>query len=317
MEPASVPGRRTIMATATRRLVLGAAAGALLTAGCGSSTAPGDPDRSPPPAGLEWLRLTVDGGFTTAEVAFRTLPQLTVTPDSRAITPAPVAEIHPGPMLLPLSERPLDDTGRLTLAEVVRSSGLATSPAPDLGVPAVADAPTTTLVVSLDGTVTILAAPALDEARPDDPSLTTEQQGLRADLRALLARLRDLPATVGGEHLGPETAFRPTGVWLWARPAPSERIPEQPEPVVLDWPVAGLPLAGLDPARLVEGDPAPPVLEALAGVTELTWFRDPPGSGPAYRLLARPALPGDAEDTPSTATGRPTPGSTPSIPPTP
>src|SRR5690606_8121565 len=105
------------------------------------------------------------------------------------------------------------------LARLVVDSGLVTSPAPDFGTPAVVDAPTTTLTVVLDGTATTLSAPALHEARPDDPMLTPRQQQLRVDLRDLVARLGDLEGVVGADHLGPEEPYRPAAVWVQARPA--------------------------------------------------------------------------------------------------
>lgn len=285
------------MATPSRRLVIGAAAGAFLTTACGSTTPPSGPGpTSPPDPGttLDRLRLTVAGGFTTAAAAFRTVPELTVTDAGTVITPRPVPAVYPGPMLLPLGERTLDDAGREALAEVVRASGLATSPPPDLGTPAVADAPTTTLDVTLDGMTTTITAAALGEASRDDPVLTAAQQERREDLRALVARLRDLPATVGAEHLGPEREYRPDAVWLRALPAPTERPPQQPGPTVLDWPVRSVVLADLGEPRRVGGEDGAEVLDLLAGASELTWYRDPPATGEVYQLLARPALPGGA-----------------------
>jgi hypothetical protein len=288
------------MATSPRRLVLGAAAGALLTSGCGSTrrpAAPG-PTASPGPGPtLDSLRLTVDGGFTTPATAFRTVPQLTVTDAGTVITPRPVPEVYPGPILLPLGERTLDDAGRLALADVVRASGLVTSPPPDLGTPGVADAPTTTLEVTLGGVTTTITAPALAEASSDDPSLTAEQRALRADLRELLERLRALSTTVGADHLGPEREFRPDGVWLRTLPATPGGLPEQPAPSVVDWPVRSVVLADLDEPRLVTGEPGAQVLDLLAGASELTWFRDPARTGETFQVLARPALPGDSDDT--------------------
>ena len=290
------------MADLTRRSLLTGCAGtaALALAACGTATTAGDgaPD-------LETLRLTVDGGFTTAAIAFRTLPVLTLTADGQVLTPDPVAEIYPGPLLPHLSSRDLDPAGRAALADAVLASGLITTPPPDFGTPGVADAPTTTLRVTLDGTETMLAANALAEAGAA-PELTAEQQEARDAFRALVDRLRDLEGAVGAEHLGDPSPYAPDSVWLRALPAPTEGVPEDPAPTVLPWPVPEVVLADLDTPTLVGGEAAQSVLSALEGATELTWFRDPgadagadagadPGAG-VYLVLARPALPGDRDD---------------------
>ncbi len=286
------------MADLTRRSLLTGCAGgaALALAACGTATTDGDgiPD-------LQTLRLTVDGGFTTAAIAFRTLPELTLTADGQVLTPDPVPEIYPGPLLPHLSTRDLDPAGRAALAEVVLAGGLITTPPPDFGTPGVADAPTTTLRVTLDGAETTLAANALAEAGAA-PELTGEQQSARDAFRALVDRLRDLEGAVGTEHLGEPSPYAPEGVWLRAVPAPTEGVPEDPAPTVLPWPVPDVALADLDSPTLVDGEAAQSVLSALEGATELTWFRDPgadPGTDPGaevYLVLARPALPGDPDD---------------------
>jgi hypothetical protein len=257
-------------------------------AACGQRPAPADRVTH-----LDALRLEVSAGFTSAARAFRIVPELVLTTDDRVVTPAPVAEVYPGPLLVPLTTRTLDAAGRESLADAVRRSGLATAPAPDFGSPRVADAPTTTLTVTVDGTTSRLVAPALDEAHPDDSTLTAEQHARRAALRDLVARLRDLAATVGAGHLGPEAPYVPDGVWLRVLPAPPGNPADPVQPTVREWPVPGVDLGTLTRATLVDGATGAAVLDALAGATELTWFRD---DADIHQVLARPALPGD--DTP-------------------
>ncbi len=279
---------------------------AAVVGGCGARTA-GDPGSTSSTSGstgsspdatgsLESLRLFVDGGFTTAAYAFRTVPELTLTPDGRVLTPLAVPEIYPGPLILHLEERSLDADGRAALADVVRTSGLVDGPPPDFGTPPVADAPTTTLRVTLGGTTTTLAANALEES--GGAGLTPAQRDARSALTALVDSLRDLEGTVGAEHLGTARPYAPTGVWLRAFPFPQERIPEDPQPVVLPWPVAEVDLTRLDTPTLVEGDAADAVLGTLEGAGELTRYRVP-GNRPrdaVYEVTARPAIPGDPPD---------------------
>lgn len=277
------------MSSATRRAVLrllpGMAAVTVGLAACGQRQAPADRV-----ARLDALSLEVSAGFTSAARAFRIVPQLVLTTDGQVVTPAPVAEVYPGPLLAPLTTRTLDAAGREALADAVRRSGLATAPAPDLGSPRVADAPTTTLTLTVDGTTSRLVAPALDEAPAHDSALTAEQQARRAALRDLVARLRDLAATVGAEHLGPQAPYVPEGVWLRALPAPPGNPADPVQPTVREWRVPGVDLGTLTRATLVDGAAGAAVLDALADATELTWFRDDAG---IHQVLARPALPGD------------------------
>ena len=232
---------------------------------CGQRPAPADPV-----AGLDALRLEVSAGFTSAARAFRTVPQLVLTTDGRVVTPAPVAEVYPGPLLAPLTTRTLDAAGREALADAVRRSGLAPGPTPVLRSPR--------------------GAPALDEAPADDSALTAEQHARRAALRDLVARLRDLAATVGAEHLGPEAPYVPDGVWLLVFPAPPGNPADPVQPTVREWRVPGVDLGTLTRETLVDGAAGAGALCALADATELTWFRDDTG---IHQVLARPALPGD------------------------
>ncbi len=289
------------MADLTRRsLVAGCAAAATLAlTGCGSTTAGDDPGGGDAdgPADLTALRLFTTGGFTTALVAFRTVPELTLTADGRLLTPDPVPEIYPGPLLLHLTARDVDAAGRAALAETVLTSGLVTTPPPDFGTPGIADAGATTLRVSLDGRETELTADALTEV-VGGTGLTDEQRRDRETFRALVDRLRDVEGTIGAEHLGAPVPYAPEGVWLRAIRAPDVRVAEGPAPVVVPWPVPGVDLAALTAPTLVEGATAEAVLDALEDRTELTRFRAPadaPGA-PAYEVLVRPALPGDPED---------------------
>lgn len=289
------------MAAPTRRSLVAGCAGAAVLALCGCGVATdgdaaggGDGDG---PADLTDLRLATTAGFTSAAIAFRTLPELVLTPDGRILTPDAVPEIYPGPLLLPLSTRDVDAAGRAALAEAVLDSGLLTDPPPDFGVPGIADAPTTVLRLTLDGSRTTLTADALFESG-DDAGLGGDQQRARAAFRDLVGRLRDLEATVGAEHLGEPSPYRPDGVWLRTFPAPTDRTAGTPAPEVLPWPVDAVDLSALETPTVVTGEAGQEVLAVLEDATELTWYRAPGATadGAVYEVLARPALPGDPDD---------------------
>jgi len=297
------PVQRGMPGTTRRFLAVVAAAAALvLLAACGDDDAGGPggsapsttvPSTEPPTAAQAVLRLEVSGGFTTVERAFSTLPWLTVLDDGTAITPAPVAAIYPGPLLLPVTARTLDPDGLAALFERVRASGLVDG-AVDFGQPGIVDAPTTTLTVDGDGITTTLAAAALGEA-VDDPLLTPEQRDARARFAALVEALGDLEALAGPGHLGPEEPYVPDALWL--RTLPAHDVPEgptppggEPEPTVVVWPVPTIDLAAFEQATRLEGAEAEAVRAVLVEADELTRFEQ---DGAVFQVLARVALPGD------------------------
>ncbi len=102
------------------------AAIALLLAAC--SVGPGAPNAtatsSPDPAASTyWLRMTTTQAIAPLEL-FGRMPVLAITGDAVAVTPGPVAEIYPGPLVPPLIGRRVTEAGRARIVEAARDAGL-------------------------------------------------------------------------------------------------------------------------------------------------------------------------------------------------
>ena len=253
----------------------------LLLAGCGSavpSATSGPTTTAATP--LRLLRVETGGGLVAPDFVFRQLPTLVVYGDGVVITQGPQAAIFPGPALPNLIERQLDAAGLATLTEALRDAGLltATPPSYELNPITIADAPTTTLTVTVGNVTAVHSAYALG---------MVVENGARKKLADFVARLGDLSAVVGGSHLGKETSYVPTSFRVRATPNPSDGG-VQPRPEVIDWP-----LATVDLARATTCAPVTAIgARALfASMTETTRVRQ---AGSVYAIAIRQVLPGEA-----------------------
>lgn len=282
------------MTRSTRALLALLAVVALVAAGCGddeTDVSAGD-GGSGDGGGGEGLAadqplvvVDVSGGFVPVETAFRSLPTLVVYGDGRVVEQGAQILIYPGPALPALFESRLDETGLATVRAALREAGLDRAGV-DYGQPPVADAPTTTVTVTLDGTTYTHVADALGIGA--DPSLTEQQQADRAALAEAVATLTDLRSLVGAEHLSEPAPFAADRVRLWVRPADEAGpVPDDVPPTTVPWPVDAVTLEAT-PCLAVEGEAAAAVLAALADANELTRFETADGT---WAVTARPVLP--------------------------
>ncbi len=221
------------------------------------------------------VRLETAGGLVAPDYLFRTLPSLVIYADGLVITQGPQVAIYPAPALPSLVVRRLDGAGLAAVKKVITGAGLVTASPPDYAaVPIlIADGPTTTLVVTLDGITATHAAYALSMGQ-------TPETGARKTLADVVARLEDLGSLVGSQHIGPETSFAPTRFAI--RASASEADPSSP---VVDWPLANASL-GTAAQCLVVDDPAAPAL--FASMTTATRVRQ---ADVIYSIAVRPVLP--------------------------
>lgn len=317
-EDAGPAGRRTRrhrarVAAVAAVLVSLAGCASLDTGGTGDGGATADPAGTPAADGAPLLQVSVAGGFVPRGWDFARVPELTVYDDGRAVVQGPMIEIFPQPLLpnLQLHELSADDVD--ALVDQAREAGLLAE-APDYGVPPVADAGRTTVVLTVDGRSYTHSAEALGLGAEGD-ALDEEQVAAREALSEFLADANDL-VTASGEpqQLEPE-AF---AVMAWpaevpvldpaldgaappegtdgtapeegtAADDPGEQgdMPQEIERQVMTWPV-DTPLAGAEQCAVVEGDQAAALLEALRGANQLTMFEQ---DGVTYEAAIRPLLP--------------------------
>lgn len=256
--------------------------------------------------GAPLLQIEQAGGFVMPGYDFSSVPELTVYADGRAIVHGPQIEIFPPPALPNLLVVELDDAAVDAIVDAARDAGLL-GEEPEYGQPPIADAPTTTVTLTVDGQTYTHAANALgfaegmgedglvedglgedgDDGPADDGStddgLTDEERAARIALAEFVSDAHELVGTAGNE-----TPYEIDAFAYVARPAaePGEYADEI-EPQVLDWPL-DLALADLDGCTVAEGDDAATLLEVLAGANTMTQFEQ---DGVAYEVWFRPLLP--------------------------
>ena len=277
------------MGTIRRRVALAATIALFASlAACGD-----DPPDSAEPGGVgsggdpdsPVLVIGHEGGFTTPDDAYRTLPDLVVYADGRVVSMGAQIMIYPGPALPPLFEAQLSSDGLATVVDAIREAGL-TDDAPDYGQPPIADAGQTVVVVDVDGRRVEHRAEALGF---DDPSLSAEQREARATLEQFVATARDLDGLVGAE-LGEESLFEPDRFRLWVRadlddlPAPE---PGEPGLREREWTIDAVELVETRCLAVADVD-AVELFELLSDADRLTVFES---RGELWSVVARPVLP--------------------------
>ncbi|GAA1620893.1 hypothetical protein [Actinoplanes couchii] len=159
------------------------------------------------------LRVEYRGGFVPAESIPGRIPRFSVYADGRALSEGPVPAIYPGPALPNLQQITLtaDQVEELTagaLAAGVKGGA-------DFGTPNVADTPSTRIVVRTAGGEQTVDVMALNEANPDDKSLTAEQHAARKKLTEFLASVDRLFADAASPASQP---YQPKGLAVIAQP---------------------------------------------------------------------------------------------------
>ena len=287
--------------TVNRRCVgalVGALVAATLVTACGDDAQSVDTGAPGVGAGDEGSDLGSDdvvvsvevvGAFTTAEMAFQTLPSVVVYSDGTRLSPGAQIAIYPGPALPAIQQGQLSDDDVATIVDAAREAGLDANDV-DYGEPPVADAGDTVVTVTIDGetyTHTATALGLVDEPGVVDLGgsvLTDEQIANRAALAGFVDEVSSIPAGEG--DLYEADRYR-----LWVQPAAevdTGRVDEDNiEPKTVEWTVDDVVLAASD-CLPVEGDAAAEVAALLAGTDSLTRFDD---GGTTWAVVARPVLP--------------------------
>ena len=118
----------------------------LLVAGCAAESTGG----SPPGAAVLRpdelvLRIDVSGGLVPVAMTVTEVPTLSIYGDGRVVTNGPMIEIYPGPALPNVQVQQIATSDVVKLAERAVDAGVGRQA--DFGMPNVADAPTTHVMV--------------------------------------------------------------------------------------------------------------------------------------------------------------------------
>jgi hypothetical protein len=269
-------------------LVAAVATACVGTAGAAAPSASPSPN---PPSDKVVFRVDADGGFVPPGFLLRRLPLVVVYADGRVVTPGPMIEIWPAPLVPALQVRTLTPEALARLIDLAGAKGLTSDAHYDFM--AISDATTTVLTVTVDGKTATVSAYALNEA-PDDaaPGMTAEERQGRANLSAFLDALLAVPE---GEWADEGSILEPEAIRVYA-------TPYVPDPAAdwqsVEWPLDDLATAGDElengmgyRCQVIEGDDLAEVMPLLEGANEQTPFRS---GGADYTLIVRPLLPGES-----------------------
>ena len=242
--------------------------------------------RHPTAATKVVLRVSSGGGFVAPQVNLRAVPSFTLYGDGTIVVPGPVAQIYPGPAMLPLVRSRLAERRVQAILTRARAAGLLAHGAIDYGMPGVSDMPTTTLILNAGGRQVTRRAYALGATAGGRPLPARQAQARRA----LAAFIAGLP------HGLPGSRYTPHAIAVYVQPASGQAQPGA-RPVV--WPLeSNLETAGkrsssgLDIRCItVRGADVAALLRTLRRANELSRWKPRAGSATAYSIVARPLLP--------------------------
>lgn len=228
------------------------------------------------------VRIGFEGGFTAPGYQFIRIPTLLISGDGRVITAGAQTEQYPGPLLPPLLERSITETGMQKVLEVADKANLL-QPPPDYTAPlTVADAPDTVVIVSANGQTYKHSAYALGMNTP-------ETTVARTRLAAFVAEMGNLATVAGAASLGVDRPYVADSYRIQARQLnPADLAGYEPAPQFVEWPPdAGVSLASASTCALVAAAKVDAVLKAA---THTTLFTE---NGTTYQVAAIATLPGD------------------------
>jgi hypothetical protein len=252
----------------------------------GSATSPPPPTSAHQPAatGLV-LRVEYTGGFVSPSVTAGRLPLVSVYADGRVISGGPVPAIYPAPALPNLQVDHLDPSRVRNLIDRALAAGVAETT--DLGMPRLADAPSTRFTLVTDEATYQREVYALGET-PVGSGLTADQEKARGRLSDLLSSIPEANGVDTSPYVAKSVAAIVTP---WIDPADGLVQPEVP------WP--GPPLPG-EPARgpadvtctTASGPEAQALVEAARSANaETPWVT---ADGKRWTVTFRPLLPDES-----------------------
>ncbi|MDG6104853.1 hypothetical protein Daura_05115 [Dactylosporangium aurantiacum] len=269
----------------------------LLVAGCAAES-PGGPSGGSSAGAVSYgpdelvLRVDVSGGLVPVAMTVTEVPALSVYGDGRVVTDGPVIEIYPGPALPNVQLQRISTAGVAKLVDLAVDAGVGRHA--DLGMPNVADAPTTHVMVRTAAGEQVTDAPALGIG---EDSLPAAQRAARQRLQRLVESLSDLRSTLGRDAVSEPVPFPASGAAAVAEPwtelgGDQGLAPQQP----VAWPGPALPgeaVADRPGVHCVSatGEEGQRILAAAGKAnTRTPWS----SAGSSWQVTFRPFLPGES-----------------------
>jgi hypothetical protein len=279
------------------RAIAAAATVTLISAACAdasSTTSGGGGIEHPTGAGQLVLRVETGGGFTAPEYQLRLLPEFSLYGDGSLITPGPQIEIYPPPALPSVQTQPIAEDGVQAILQAAIDAGVDTDQAmTDMGSTLIADAPTTTFTISVNGATHSFGVYALGILEGDRPQgMSKDEFDARQALSAFVQQLSDLQSWLPAGSLGEMTTYDASGARVYVGDVRhDDQLPQPKIAWPLDPPLASFGEdtgAGYRCGAVTGADWTDTLQPLAAGANELTpWTSE----GVKYGLVFRPLLP--------------------------
>jgi hypothetical protein len=263
-----------------------------------SQPTPALPSPTPGPAGF-----VIRASWTQAlppRALFGNLPLLVVTADGRVLAQGAVTMIYPGPLVLPVMQRPISPAGVAAMLQAAKDAGILGPNTDFTGGALPPGAAAARLQIVVDGVTYDLVGDA-NAAAPCPPTQACPEAdpGTPAAFAQFWNRLLDLAGWLGPE-LGAEQPYAPAFYAVIVGPPPEPWAGAAP----VVWPVADPPLGAFGaPVRgepgtrcgIATGDLATALSGTFAEATQLTPFVATATASATHGLTVRALLPGDED----------------------
>jgi hypothetical protein len=243
------------------------------------------------------LRIVQGGGFVAPQYTLTQTPLFSLFGDGLVLMPGAQIEIYPGPALPALSQERLSFDAIQQLLQAALDAGLNTDRSfTDLGSVGIADAPTTTFTLTVDGQTHTTEVYALGELSSKPDGMSQDEYQARQDLLAFQKKATDLSWLPQGA-ISDQGVYQPSGLRLFVSQYQAD--PSLTEPPA-NWPLSpglatfGDPFqSGLNGTRCgtVVADAATTLLPLAEQANQLTPWTS---GGTRYGILFRPLLPDES-----------------------
>ena len=260
----------------------------------GSSGQPTDPASTPEGTPSLVFRVETAGGFVAPDGLLGRLPVVEVLDDGAVYVQGPQVMIYPGPLLPNIQVHVISPAALARLVELAREKDLLRDASYEQ--PLIADAPTTVITIVSDGHTYTQRAYALGEAVDVDAGMSIADREARANLRAFIDALVNVPSSA---IVTPDRAYVAGAYRIFVgpeQPGGDPSLVQQP----IEWPLASdlatigsaVPNAGAERRCIVvEGGDAGALRPLLERANVLTPFVS---NGRRFSLIVRPLLPGES-----------------------
>lgn len=260
----------------------------------GSSSQPSDPISSPEGTPGLVFRVETVGGFVAPDALLGRLPTVEVRDDGSVYVQGPQVMIYPGPLLPNIQVHVISPAALARLVALAREKDLLRDASYEQ--PLIADAPTTVITIVSDGHTYTQRAYALSEAADVDAAMSIADREARANLRAFIDALTNVPSNA---IVSPDRPYVAGAYRIFVGPEQAGADPnlvQQPIawPLGTDLATIGSVVPNAGPDRrcvVVDGADARTLRPLFERANVLTPFMS---NGRRYSLIVRPLLPGEA-----------------------